>query len=725
MDGTERLQDEEIHLRDYWKVVVKRRNSVITFFSVLVVLVTIGTLTTTPVYRATTRVLIDRENQYMANINTMYADFYSEDYFNTQYELIRSGAVAYKVVKNLGLQSNPDFNPAARKNGGGALSGFFSQVKSVFRTTKTVPEERVPEDPLLVLAKQVQGNLRVEPVKNSRMVNISYEYHNPDMAATVANGVANAYVEQVLDIKMGTAKHAVEWMSKKIDEQKKLLEQSQRTLQEYMKDKDIVELENKESITPQKLQSLSSQLVMAESKRKETEALYSQVKDLSNNLAGALTVPAIAGDPVMQSLRSEEIKREKDVMEMSKKFGEKHPQMIRLREDLRAIREKMSSESKRIITSMKNDYELARAKEAGLRSSLSQGKGEAMSLSEKSIQFGVLKREVESNQQIYDALLKRIKETSLIEEVKSFNIYIVDRAEVPKGPVRPRRLLNVLFSMIVGLLGGVGIAFFLEYVDNTFKKPEDVEERLSLPLLGVIPSFAKTDLDERMETITHTNQKSTVSETYRALRTSILLSTVEPAKSVVVTSSLEDEGKTTTATNLAITLAQMEKMVLLVDADLRKPKVHTLFGLENSIGLSSFLARQVVRDMIKTTPVPHLSIITSGPLPPNPSELLGSARMREFLSIVTDKFDIVIFDTAPIITVTDTTILSDLVDGTVVVIRSGKTTFDVAKRGVKLLRDINAKILGVVLNNVDSQREGYRYLYPYYYQYGSDKEKAV
>jgi capsular exopolysaccharide synthesis family protein len=725
MDGTERLQEEEIHLRDYWKVVVKRRNSVITFFSVLVVLVTIGTLTTTPVYRATTRVLIDRENQYMANINTMYADFYSEDYFNTQYELIRSGAVAYKVVKNLGLQSNPDFNPAARKDDRGALSWFFGMVKNVFRTTKSVPEGRVPEDPLLVLAKQVQGNLRVEPVKNSRMVNISYEYHDPNMAATVANGVANAYVEQVLDIKMGTAKHAVEWMSKKIDEQKKLLEQSQRTLQEYMKDKDIVELENKESITPQKLQSLSSQLVMAESKRKETEALYNQVKDLSNNLAGALTVPAIAGDTVMQSLRSEEIKREKEVMEMSKKFGEKHPQMIRLREDLRAIREKMSSESKRIITSMKNDYDLARAKEAGLRNSLSQGKGEAMSLSEKSIQFGVLKREVESNQQIYDALLKRIKETSLIEEVKSFNIYIVDRAEVPKGPVRPRRLLNVLFSMIVGLLGGVGIAFFLEYVDNTFKKPEDVEERLSLPLLGVIPSFAKPDLDERMETITHTNQKSTVSETYRALRTSILLSTVEPAKSVVVTSSLEDEGKTTTATNLAITLAQMEKMVLLVDADLRKPKVHTLFGLDNSIGLSSFLARQVVRDMIKTTQVPHLSIITSGPLPPNPSELLGSARMKEFLNIVTDKFDIVIFDTAPIITVTDTTILSDLVDGTVVVIRSSKTTFDVAKRGVKLLRDINAKILGVVLNNVDSQREGYRYLYPYYYQYGPDKEKAV
>jgi len=714
------MQEEEIHLRDYWKVIVKRRNSVLTFFSVLVVVVTIGTLTTTPVYRATTRVLIDRENQYMANINTVYADFYSEDYYHTQYELIRSGAVAYKVAKNLNLQSNPDFNPAAKKS-----DGFFSMIGNAFRTTKNVPEERSFDDPLLPLAKKVQGNLRVDPVKNSRIVNISYEYHDPILAAYIANGIANAYVEQVLDIKMGTAKHAVEWMSKKIDEQKKLLEQSQNVLQEYMKDKDIVELENKEAITPQKVQSLSAQLVMAESKRKETEALYNQVKDLTNNLAGALTVPAIAGDQVMQSLRTEEIRREKDAMEMSKKYGEKHPQMIRLREDLRALREKMSSESKRIITSMKNDYELAKTKEAGLRSSLAQGKGEALSLSSKAIQYGVLKREVESNQQIYDALLKRIKETSLIEEVKSFNIYIVDRAEVPKGPVRPRSLLNVLLSVIVGLFGGAGIAFFLEYVDNTFKKPEDVEERLSLPLLGVVPSFRKTDPDERLETITHTNQKAAISETYRALRTSILLSAVEPVKSFVVTSSLENEGKTTTAINLAIALAQMEKMVLLVDADLRKPKIHTVFGMENSVGLSSFLARQMVRDMIRTSPIPHLSIITSGPLPPNPSELLGSIRMREFLNIVNEKFDIVVFDSAPLVTVTDATILSDLVDGTVMVIRSGKTTVEVAKRGKRLLTDINAKILGVVLNCVDTEREGYKYLYPYYYQYGPDKEKAV
>ncbi|MCL5023987.1 MAG: polysaccharide biosynthesis tyrosine autokinase [Nitrospirae bacterium] len=725
MADWESVREEEIHLRDYWKVIRKRGNSVVMFFAVVVAVATVGTLTATPVYRASTRVLIDRENQYIQNLNQGYVDFYSEDYYHTQYELIKSTAVAYRVVKNLNLEENPGFNPSAKRPGREGR-GLFGVLSGIFKTGKT-PAQPPAEDQALALARKIQGGLRVEPVKNSRIVNISYEYRDPRMAAAIANGVATAYVEQVLEIKMGTAKQAVEWMSKKIDEQKKALEESQRALQEYMKDKDVVELENmKEALTPQKVQNLGAQLVMAEAKRKETEASYSQAKGFTNNLTGALTVPAIAGDPVMQSLRTEEIKIEKDIMEMSKKYGDKHPLMIRLREDLRALREKMASEAKRIITSMKNDYELAKAREAGLRNSLAQGKGEAMALSEKSIQYGVLKREVESNQQMYDALLKRIKETSLIEEVKSFNIYIVDKAEVPKGPVRPRKFLNVLMSVIVGLFGGVGVAFFLEYIDNTFKKPEDVEEKLSLPVLGVIPFIKQSDIqDGRFELVSHADQKSSISEAYRALRTSLLLSAVEPIKSFAVTSCIEDEGKTTTAINLATTLAQMEKMVLLVDADLRKPKVHSVLGLDNSVGLSNFLARQVVQGIIKDSAVPNLSVITSGPLPPNPSELLGSQRMKEFLDIVTEKFDVILFDTAPLITVTDTTILTDAVDGAVLVIKSGTTTFDVAGRGVKLLKDVNAKILGIVLNSVDAKKEGYRYLYPYYYQYGAERKKTM
>lgn len=701
---------ESVHLRDYLTVLMKRRNSALTFFTVLLVIVTIGTLTTTPVYRATTRVLIDKENQNIANLKDVYYEpFYAEDYYRTQHELIKSTAVAHRVIRNLNLEANPEFNPAIKK------------------PKKDNPTGKPEENPALLLAKQIQAGLKVEPVKNSRMVNISYDYRDPNLAAAIADGIANAYIEQVLDIKMGTAKHAVEWMTKKIEEQKVKLESSQIALQEYMKDKDIVALENKEVITPQKLQNLSYQLTLAETKRREAEALYHQVKDLGNNVEAALAVPAIAGDMVVQSLRSEEIKKEKEILEMSKKLGEKHPQMIRLNEDVRAIKEKIASESKRVIASIRNDYELSKSKEAGLRNLFAQGKGEALVLSEKSIQYGVLKREVESNQQIYEALLKRIKETSLIEEVKSFNIYIVDRAEVPKAPVKPRKPFNIFLSIIVGIFGGIGVAFFLEYIDNTFKRPEDVEEKLSVPLIGVIPLIEAADIqDKRAETFSHENPRSNISEAYRALRTSILLSAVDPIKSLIVTSSIEAEGKTTTTVNLAITLAQMDKMVLLVDADLRKPKVHSVFGVDNSVGLSTFLTRQVIQEIIKETGIPNLSIITSGPVPPNPSELLSSKRMQEFVDIVKEKFDIVIFDTAPIVTVTDTTIISGMVDGTIFVIKSGKTTFDLAKRSVKILHDINSKIFGAVLNGMDITKQGYDYIYPYYYQYGhygSVKEK--
>lgn len=722
------LEEESLHLRDYLKVIIKRRNSVVTFAAVIVIIVSVGALRETPVYKATTRVLIDKEGSNVINLRDPYYEgYYSEDYYRTQYELIQSTAVASKVVKNLNLDKSPEFSGTSGKRRMGIVNAFWSLFGSRNQEDKAGVKagEMKTDDLDLRFAKMVQGGLKVEPVKNSRIVNISYEHTDPVLAATIANGIANAYVEQVLDIKMGTTRHAVEWMTKKLDEQKAKMEDSQRAIQEYAKNKDIVAIENKETITPQKIQNLGSQLMAAEAKRREAEALYNQVRGLGSNTLDALTIPAIAGDPVIQSLREEEIKNEKQIAEMSRKFGDRHPQMIKLKGDLKSVREKMSSEIKRVISSLKNDYELSKSNESSLKTLFAQGKGEAMALSEKSMRYDVLKRELDTNQQIYEALLKRVKETTLVEEVKSFNIFIVDKAEIPKSPVRPNKFKNILFALVLGLCGGLGIAFFLEYLDNTFKGPQDIEEKLALPLLGIVPLIKKADEQGgRIETLLLNNQKSNIAESYKALRTSLLLSSGDPIKSVLITSSVEDEGKTTTAINIAVSFAQLEKKVLLVDADLRKPKVHTMLGVDNSVGLSAYLSRQTLQEDIRGTKMPNLSFLSAGPLPPNPSELLSSKRMKDFLDSATTHFDIVVFDSAPLITVTDTIVLSALVDGTVLVVKAGKTTLDIAKRGLKLLMDSNIKILGAVLNAMDTEKEGYRYLYPYYYQYGQERKKT-
>ncbi len=726
------MEEQEIHLRNYWRVIYKRRGTVLTFFIVLVVVVAIGSLTTTPIYRATTKMLIERENPNIINLRDMYYFDTYEDYYQTQYEIIKSTAVAEKVVKNLSLDRNPEFNTALRHASRGLLGSIIYGIKGLFHmdnAQKTTSEPvQITEETELALAKQILGPLKVEPIKNSHIINISYEYRDPRLAAAIADGVAQAYMQQMFDIKMGVTKETIGWMTDKIEEQKKKLEDSENALYAYMKGANIADIESKGgSATPQKLQELATQLVMAETKRKDAEALYNQVKGLSDSPDRALVVPEVAADPVVQSLRANEIKTETEIMELKTKFGEKHPKMIRLREDLKAIKDREASEVKRVIAAIKSNYELTRSKEANLRSLLGENKAEAIALSEKSIQYSMLKRDVETNQQIYETLLKRLKETSLTEGAKSINIWVVDKAEVPKGPISPRMQMNIMLAIIVGLFGGVGIAFFLEYLDNTIKTPEDVEEKLKLPFLGAIP---KIRLDEvtggKIEGLPHTDPKSTISEAYRAIRTGLLLSSTErPYKKLMAASLAPDEGKTATVLNLAITIAQTDKSVVIVDADLRKPKMHLLFDRDNRLGLSNYLAGLTeLKTILKETYVPGLSVITSGPLPPDPAELISSRRMKELLQGLTGDFDVIIIDSPPLLPVTDAAILSSHADGVILIVKGGKTTVDMIKRGIKALSDINAKIIGVVINAVDMDKEDYYlHYYPYHQYYYGDREK--
>jgi len=703
------MEEKEIHLRDYLKVIKKRRYTVYTFFTIVFVVVLIGTLSTTPVYKATAKVLIERVEPYNFSMMYPYYPPYDPEFYETQYQLIKSKSVALKVVNMLSLETT--------------YENYFKDAKKVLADTKEKTKAEI-------LADIITSGLVVTPVKNSKIVNVSFMSTNPDFAQVIANSVARAYVDELLEMRMSASKYSLEWMTKKAEEEKEKLEKAEKALQEYMRVNDIVTLQDKIAITPEKLSEFNAQLIKAETRRKELESLYGKVMAIGSNIKEAETIPAIASDPTVQSLRNQIIKAEQNIEELSKKYGKKHPAMIRAEEELRVLEQKKEQEIKRVIGTIKNEYELARSNEQNLKRMLASSKAEALSLNEKFIQYGVLTREVETNRQLYDALIKRIKEQSVTEEVQSVNVWIVEKAEKPKSPVKPRKALNLLLGIIVGLFGGIGMAFFFEYIDNTIKLPEDVEERLGISVLGVIPLLESKE--ESIIDLILKEPKSVYAESYKTIRTSILLSFADnPPKNVLITSMSQEEGKTVTSVNLAIAFARLGHSVLLVDADLRKPSVHTIFNLNNLSGLSTYLAGATNDlEVIFKEPLSNLTVIPSGPIPPNPSELLGSSRMHDLISNIKSRFDIIIWDSPPLMTVTDGLILSKLLDATIIVVKAGKTTYEIVSRGLKILKgrretDVAARVIGMVINAFDIKKADKDYYYYNYYTYYTSEKKKV
>ncbi len=717
------MEEREIHLTDYWRVVRKRRTTVLLFFTIVVVTVAIATFTATPMYRASCDILIQRSNP--AALDTAYhareSYIAAMEFYPTQYEIIRSAAVARKVVEELNLTENPLFNRNVKERSLGLMDVIRGTLGRIFSGDDTPsPEGLEPPDPTAALAGVVQAGLSVEPVKDSQITRIHYVSPDPRFAAAVANAVAQAYIDISLDIKMGASKEAVRWLTKKIDEQREKLDESERALQEYTRKHDIIEIENRDTITPRKIQEVSVQLVEAETKRRELEALSRQLRKAAAGTDILETMSVVMNDSIIRSLRSEEISLSKKIEEMSKKYGPKHPQMIRLKADMEALVNQKREETRRVLASVERDLDYARAREASFRELLEKTKGEALALQERSVQYNVLKRQVLSNQQVHDALLKRLNETSVTSDVQSSSVTIIDRAAVPRGPISPRKGRNLLLAIIVGLFGGVGAAFFLEYLDRTLKTPDDVEERLGVPFLGLVPLVKQGKDTTGIDQIVVKAPTNPASEAYRSLRTALMLSAPGDAghKSILITSIMAEEGKSTTAINVAEVMAQAGKNVLLVDGDMRKPRLHHVFGLDNKTGFSTLLAGLEKKVPVRPAKVENLTVLPAGPLPPNPSELLSSPRARRILEVLHGKYDMVIFDSPPMMMVTDSAILAGMVDGTVLVVRSGKTNGDTAARALKNLRGVNVSILGAILNAVDITRDAAGDYYYYTYSQG-------
>lgn len=705
---------KEAGLKDYLKILRKRRALVGVFALFVLGVVALITLTTTPLYEGTTKVLLERVQP--SNLTGRLQDNNTDPgFFQTQLQLIKSRAVARRVIDLLSIDPN-DENLLWLEQDFLDREGSISFLSSALGLGNDAGQDRLTREERIAdsLSRQIQVRL----MPDTRIVTISFKSPNPNFSSLVANTTARAYIEETLDMKMESTRRTLEWMTKKADEERQRLETAERALQEYSRANNIVTLENRVAGTPEEFSEISTQLVRAESSRKQLEALNTMVRQVVAGTQPPETISTIAADSALQALRAQIVQAEKNIMELSGKYGAKHPVMEKAASDLRILEQKREQEIQRIIGSIQNEYQLAQANENNLRSKLESIKGEAMRLNDKFVQYGVLKREVDTNRQIYDALMLKIKEQSITEENKPIDLWIVEEAQVPGRASSPLVGLNLLIGLGLGLAGGAVLALFAEYLDNTLKNPEEAESALGYPVLGIVSKAT----NKAMDCIVLKEPQSVLAENYKGLRTSLLLSCAEQApRSILVTSSVSGEGKTTTAVNLALTLAQSDKRVALIDADMRKPRVHRIFRLGNQEGLSSVLAGVADGDVLKRGPMPNLTVMTAGPIPPNPSELLMSERMRQLVSSLLGRFDYVICDSPPVLAVDDPRILSRLFDGTVLVAQAHKTTYETTGRAIRSLKEVNTPVLGLVMNGLDLRKSGGGY--QYYYQ--SYREEAA
>jgi capsular exopolysaccharide synthesis family protein len=724
-------REDEIHLLDYWKVLRKRRQVAVTFFALVVGIVLVYSFAATPVYRGTAQVLIELEKNPVMTFSegggavVQMRD--SAEYYRTQVEILKSRAFGDRVVRKLQLDRDPYFLELKRKQEASLANRFRKAVASLFpapqAAQRTAAPAAVQEELDKDITDTVLRNMEIELGRGSNILKVHYDSRDPGIAAGMANGIAATYIEHNLDIRVKPFRDSVEWLSARLVESKSRVEDSQKVLQKYKEGEGIVSFEAKENVITQKLQELTTQLVQAEAKRQEAEVRYRQIQSVVENPELLATVPDIMNNLVIQGLRNDELATKKKLSELAEKFGPKHPQMIKGRIELDTIQKNLVSEARKMLNAAKTDFDIAQAREGSIRKAIEEQKREVLHLSRKAIEFDVYAGEAVSNRQFYELLLKRLQEASLSSGINVSNAQIVDGASVPERPLRPRKALNLVLAMIMGSLGGVFAAFFVEYMDSTVKTPEDVEQVLALPFLGYVPSAGREEGPLYM----FSEARAVVAESYRTIRTGVLLSAAEDRslQVIVVTSAMPGEGKTTTSANLAVAMAQMGERVLIIDTDMRRHNLHRTFSMDNLMGISdSVVDHQNLDAALRTVRnIGNLDIITGGTMPPNPSELLGSNSMRELLARLRQRYDRIILDSPPMMLFSDALVMSKLADGVIIVVRAGGTDREVIRKASQSLKAVNARIIGTVLNNVNMEKQESSYYYGSSYgsYYGSAK----
>jgi succinoglycan biosynthesis transport protein ExoP len=732
--------EEEIHLHDYLHIIRKRKWVIMTILFVVVASVTILTFRQTPVYQATARILIEKETPNILTFKEVLdLDTADTDYYQTQHKILKSRTLAKQVLEKLGMMEQAlKQGPDPKKF---SIRQFLTQLPELlgFREPSTASADEKAGAQEEQVINSFLNLITVNPIRGSRLVDVSATSTDRKQTALIANALVDAYIEQNLEKKLSASKEAVRWLSKELETTQKKLVDSEAALQAYKEQQEIISIEDRQNIVMQKLSELNTAVNEARIKRASLEAEYNKIQQYGTTKLESLS--QVINNPLILQLKVELSNLESQLSELEKKFRSKHPDVIALYSQIVSVRKRIDTEMQRIIDSLTNQYEVARAQEQELSKMLEQQKQEALELDQKAIKYKELQREVESNQRIYDTLLQRAKEASITERLETSNINIVDRATIPNSPIAPRKTRNIMLGIMVGLVMGISLAFFFEYLDNSVKTAEDIKRYLDIPFLGLIPKVSRKDVSSNntryiADTIVALNPRSNASEAYRSLRTNVTFSLLndqyfssDQGAVLLVTSAGPEEGKSCIVANLAIAMAQSGSKTLIIDCDFRRPVMHKIFNLNNTANGFADIITNVkgygTKKAIRGTSIPNLHIIPCGKVPSNPSELLGSTLTRMIIRTLAERYDKVLIDSPPVNTVTDPVILSRIADGVIFIIQAGETRRDVAQRARDQLQAAEAPILGGVLNNVDFEKDKYYYYtyYRYYNKYYREDDK--
>ncbi len=699
-----------VSLADVLQTLNRYKWPIIGFTAATAILSTLVVFSMTPIYRATAVMEIEQERAKIISIDDIYGiDSGGDSYLNTQYQVLKSRGVIEKVIEQLDLLNNPEYNPSLRP-----VPWYTDLInwRSWFGLVQTGShqDEDLGKQIFNSTVNELLKNVDVEPMAKTQIVQVHVTSQNPGLAAAIANAIAESYIDSYLEAKLALTVNATNWMQTRLQELSEKLKLAEQALQDYREQENLVEMEGVLTLSNNELKALTEALVKERNTLTITGNIYQQMQSAKKSGQRSINaLPAVLSHPLIQGLKQEEARLERNAQELSGRYGPKHPSMIAAQSELRSIRSNISSQTQNILNSIENEYKVAVANESALNKAVGEAQQRVQDINRKQFRLQALERDVRINKDLYDAFFKRIQETSATSDLQTANARIVDEAFAAQIPVKPKKGLIITIATLLGLLVSCGLAFLLEIMNNTIRSVRDVEDKLNQPVLGVLPHMPKHRTEDLYKHFSNGSEYGFV-EAVRTIRTSVNLASLErKIKVFAITSSIKGEGKSIVSSNLAFAMGQLGK-VLIIDCDMRRPRLGNHLGMPLGLaGLSSVLSgAEQATDCIHK--VASVDVMLAGGIPVNPQELLSNKAFGLMLTELRTQYDTIILDCPPVQSVSDALMVSTVSDGLIYVIEAGRVQAPVIKASIGRLLRTRVQLLGVVLNNVDETSTG-RYGY--------------